>query len=295
MNFLEVASSRTIFDSLDITEETKQDYLARVPTFLGFVHRNGITRDLLLDYKKHLRSRTDLGVASKNKYLAVARISLRELYRQGVISVDLSQGVKSFEQSTKHRVYGLNDGEVEKLSQHLRQSDDSFSTLRLRAIVALLLFQGLRQIEICKLDVGDVDIINQTLLVTGKGSDDKDLIHTHPETTKALREYLKQSQVKDGPLFTSLLGQRRSERLSTRGLRMIVKNLFDSVSIEKTVHGCRHYYTTKLIQEYKSDLTTVARYTRYRSLEMLSVYNDSILSKQDLPKYYATFRTELSR
>ena len=293
MNFLEVASSRTIFDSLDVTEGTKQDYLARVPTFLGFVHRNGITRDLLLDYKKHLRSRTDLGVASKNKYLAVARISLRELYRQGVISVDLSQGVKSFEQSTKHRVYGLNDSEVEKISHHLRQSDDSFSTLRLRAIVALLLFQGLRQIEICRLDVGDVDSINQTLLVTGKGRDDKDLIHTHPETTKALTEYLKRSRVKDGPLLTSLLGQRHGERLSTRGLRMIVKNLFDTISIQKSVHGCRHYYTTKLIQEYKSDLTTVARYTRHRSLEMLSVYNDSIITKQDLPKYYATFQSKL--
>lgn len=294
MNFLEVASSRTIFDSLDITEGTKQDYLARVPTFLGFVHRNGITRDLLLDYKKHLRSRTDLGVASKNKYLAVARISLRELYRQGIISADLSQGVKSFEQSIKHRVYGLDDGEVETLSRHLRQSEDSFSTIRLRAIIALLLFQGLRQIEICRLNVGDVDIINQTLTVTGKGRDDKELINTHPETTKALTEYLKRSQVKDGALFTSLLGQRRGERISTRGLRMIVKDLFDSLSINKTVHGCRHYYTTKLIQEYKSDLTTVAKYTRHRSLEMLNVYNDSIITKSDLPKYYATFQTELS-
>ena len=99
MNFLAVASSRTIFDSLDVTEDTKQDYLARLPQFLGFASRNGITRDLLLDYKKHLRSRTDLSVSTKNKQLAVARITLRELYRQGVISADLSQGVKSFEQS----------------------------------------------------------------------------------------------------------------------------------------------------------------------------------------------------
>lgn len=44
MSFLSVASSRTIFDSLDITEDTKQDYLSRLPVFLGFVHRNSITR-----------------------------------------------------------------------------------------------------------------------------------------------------------------------------------------------------------------------------------------------------------
>lgn len=294
MNFLEVAGSRTIFDTLDISEDSKQDYLSLLPRFLGFAIRNGITRDLLLDYKKDLRSDTGLSVATKNKRLAVARITLRELFRQGHISVDLSQGVKSFEQSNKHKVYGLNDDDVKKLSNHLRGADDSFSVLRLRSLTALLLFQGLRQIEICRLDVNDVDIVNRTVLVTGKGRDDKELIHLHPETTKALKEYLKQSQVKDGPLFTSLLGQKRGERLSTRGLRMIIKNLFNSLSIERSVHGCRHYYTTKLIQEYKSDLTTVARYTRHRSLEMLSVYNDSIISKKDLPKYYSAFQTEIS-
>ena len=49
MNFLEMAGSRTIFDSLDISEDTRQDYLSRLPQFLGFVNFNGVTRDVLLD------------------------------------------------------------------------------------------------------------------------------------------------------------------------------------------------------------------------------------------------------
>lgn len=290
MSFLAVASSRTIFDSLDITEDTKQDYLSRLPVFLGFVHTNGITRDLLLDYKQYLRSRTDLSISTKNKQLAVARITLRELYRKGVISVDLSQGVKSFEQSSRHRVSGLTDGEVEKICQFLRTADSTFSIARQRAIVALLLFQGLRTIEICRLDVSDIDVVNCTLLVLGKGRDDKELIHLHPETLKALREYLKRSHIKHGAMFYSLLGKRRYERLTTRGLRFIITNLFEEIGIDSTVHGCRHWYTTRLIQEYRSDLARVAKYTRHRSLEMLSVYNDFVLAKQDLPKYYAAFK-----
>jgi len=294
MNFLAVASSRTIFDSLDVTEDTKQDYLARLPQFLGFANRNGITRNLLLDYKKHLRSRTDLSVSTKNKQLVVARITLRELYRQGAISVDLSQGVKSFEQSNRHKVNGLTDDEVERLCEYLRNADDTFSIVRLRAIVALLLFQGLRTVEICRLDVSDVDLVNSTLLIIGKGRNDKELIHLHPEATKALTAYLKRSQVKHGAAFYSLLGKRRSERLTTRGLRLIVSNLFEQLGIDRTVHGTRHWYTTRLIEEYKSDLARVAKYTRHRSLETLNVYNDSILTKVDLPKYYATFTEELS-
>lgn len=290
MNFLAVASSRTIFDSLDITEDTKQDYLSRLPTFLGFVHRNGITRDLLLDYKKELRSRTDLSISTKNKQLAVARITLRELYRQGAISVDLSQGVKSFEQSNRHKVNGLTDDEVDTLCEYLRNAYDSFSIIRLRAIISLLLFQGLRTVEICRLDVSDIDLVNSTILVAGKGRDDKELIHTHPETSKALTAYLKRSQIKHGEVFYSLLGKRRYERLTTRGLRLIVTKLFEQLGIDRTVHGCRHWYTTRLIQEYRSDLARVAKYTRHRSLETLNVYNDSILTKADLPKYYAVFK-----
>lgn len=295
MNFLAVASSRTIFDSLDITEDTKQDYLSRLPAFLGFTNRNGISRDLLLEYKKYLRSRTDLSVSTKNKQLAVARVTLRELYRKGVISVDLSRGVKSFEQSNRHKVSGLTDGEVAKICEFLRTADGTFSIIRLRAIPALLLFQGLRTVEVCRLDVRDIDIVNSTASVLGKGQDDKELIYLHPETVKALKEYLKYSPVKHGAAFYSLLGRRRYERLTTRGLRLIVTNLFEQLGVDRTVHGTRHWYTTRLIQEYRSDLARVAKYTRHRSLETLNVYNDSILTKADLPKYYAVFTAELSR
>tara|TARA_Y100000114_G_scaffold156718_1_gene184932 strand:+ start:1137 stop:2024 length:888 start_codon:yes stop_codon:yes gene_type:complete len=290
MNFLSVASSRTIFDGLDITDDTKQDYLSRLPSFLGFVSKNGIDRDLLLSYKQYLRNRTDLSVSTKNKQLAVARITLRELYRRGVISVDLSQGVRSFRQSNRHKVNGLTDNEVKKISDYLRGEYSDFSIIRLRALMALLLFQGLRSIEVCRLNVSDVDFINSTILVLGKGSEDKVIINLHPETTRALTEYLKRSRVKDGAMFYSLLGKSQNERLTTRGLRLIVTRLFEQLEIDRTVHGARHWYTTRLIQEYKSDLTTVAKYTRHRSLEMLSVYNDSVLANQDLPKYYASFK-----
>lgn len=70
---------------------------------------------------------------------------------------------------------------------------------------------------------------------------------------------------------------------------MIMQNLFKEVGIDKTLHGTRHYFTTKLIEEYKSDLTTVAHYTRHRSLETLQVYNDRIQQKKDLPRYYSVF------
>lgn len=294
-SFMTVLGSITIFDDMDIAESTKQDYLARLPAFAGFLHRNGLNRNSLLEYKKHLRDRTDLGIAAKNKYLAVARIALKELYRRGAVSIDLSLGVKSFQQSQKHRVEGLNEQEVERLCAYLRELPDDFKTMRLRALVALLLYQGLRQAEIVRLDVSDVDLASGRLYVLGKGRDDKEPIYLHPQTVKALKSYLKASKVKHGALFTSLWGQTKGKRLSTRGLRGIVKDLFAGVGIDKTVHGTRHYFTTTLVKSYKSDLLRVAKYTRHRSVEMLQVYDDQVTDMQDLINYYEAFPNSLYR
>lgn len=290
MNDIAMLSTPTIFDSLDIAESTRQDYLARLPQFLGWLRTNGITHDCLLDYKKYLRSRTDLGIASKNKYLAVARICLKELHRRGKIPYDITHNVKSFQQSQKHRVEGLNELEVQKLCDHLQQLPDSFRTTRLRALIALLLFQGLRQIEICRLDVRDVDLASKRLYVLGKGRDDKEPIYLHPQTVKALRSYLNASKVKDGALFTSLLGQTKGSRLTTRGLRLIVKKLLHEVGIEKTVHGFRHYFTTCLIQQMPGELIAVSRFTRHKSLEVLQVYNDIAASTDDFKHYTLAFK-----
>lgn len=266
-----------IFDSMDITESTKQDYLARLPRLVKFIERHEIDRDLLLCYKQSLRDDVTLGVSAKNKYLTTARIALRELYRQGRFAIDLSVGVKSFQQTSKHKVVGLNKQEVEKICKHLQTLDDSLKNARLRLIVALLLFQGLRQIEICRLDIKDIDLANERIYIVGKGHDDREPIHIHPETAKALTQYLRSSQVKYGSLFTCLNRQVTSKRLSTRGLRMIFQNLLNGLEIDRTTHGARHFYTTELIRYFKSDLSTVARFTRHNNLEMLNVYNDEIL------------------
>lgn len=284
---------RNIFDSTDIAESSKQDYLARLPRFIRFVEMHGVNRDLLLHYKQSLRDDVTLGVSANNKYLTTARIVLRELYRQGKLAFDLSVGVKSFKQDSKHKVIGLNKQEVDTICSHLQALDDSFKSTRLKVIVALLLFQGLRQIEICRLDVGDVDLTNKRIYIVGKGRIDREPIHIHPETAKVLTQYLRSSQVKHGPLLTHINRQTSGERLTTRGLRMIFQDLLKELDIHKTTHGTRHFYTTELIKHFRSDLTTVAKFTRHSNLEMLNVYNDELLSSRKVQEIRDVFSFSL--
>lgn len=279
-----------IFDFLDINENTKRDYKYRIGLFLDFIKENNLNRNSFLEYKNFLRGRIDYTVSTKNKYLAAARVFLKELNRQGVLPTDITQNIKSFSQSKKHKKDGLNSEEINKLSNILKALLESSENARLKAIISLLIFQGLRQVEITRLDIKDIDLIRKTAFIRGKGEEDKELIYLHPETIKHLKDYLKTNMVKDGPLFVSQSNNHKNKRLTTRGLRLIIKKVLNDLEIDKSVHGFRHYFTTTLIKNYKGDLLEVAQYTIYKSLEMLQVYNDNLRQKSDLPRYYRAFR-----
>jgi integrase len=283
------AKAEQIIDRLDIKDETRQDYKARIGLFMAFMGKQGLNNGTFLDFKRELASRTDLAISSKNKYLTTARIFLKELNRLGLLPTDISHNVKAFKQSKKHKQDGINDSEIKTITDKIRALPITPQTTRLKAIVALLTLQGLRQIEVIRLDVKDLDFVSKTALILGKGRDDKELINLQPETIRALQDFIKANKIKDGAVFTSQSNNRRHSRLTTRALRGIVKQTLNELGIDKTTHAFRHYFTTKLIKTYKGDLLEVAQYTRHKSLEMLQVYNDNIKREADLPRFYETF------
>ena len=284
------AKAGDVFDLLDASDTTKADYKLRIGLFLDFIKKQGANNNSFREFKRSLAERTDIAVSTKNKYLTSAKVFLRELNRQGIIPTDITQNTKGFNQDKKYKKEGLNDEEIGKLSVELGKLARTPQNARLRAIIALLALQGLRQIEVVRLDCKDIDLVNKTAFIRGKGRDDKEPIDLHPETIELLKDYIKTNKKKDGALFTSDSNRStKDHRLTTRSLRRIVKETLTELNIDKTTHGFRHYFTTTLIKSYKGDLLMVAQYTRHRGLERLQVYNDSVKKKADLPRYYGAF------
>lgn len=292
---------RTAFNWLDIDPRTKLEYQTHLADFLKFANLHGLTIDSFLEYKQHLAERSDIGVSAKNKYLVSARNYLREMHRRGIIPVDITLNVKGFSQTKKHKRVGLTEDEVERLIDWLNHDidpSDPYNT-RLKAIVALLLFQGLRQCEVSRLNIKDVDLKHGLIYIHGKGRDDKEPVFLLPQTKYALDAYLTTNEdiyefdgnmnLKDSPLFVSNSNSSQRHRLSTRGIHSIITPVIRNLGIEKTVHGFRHYFTTALIKHYEGQLLEVARYTRHKSLSMLQVYNDAIKQEADLPYLYKAF------
>jgi len=267
------ARAETIFDGLDVSETTRKDYSARVGLFLSYVQANGFNQQSYFSFKRHLQTQTRYTVSTKNKYLATARVFLKELNRRGILPIDITHNVKQFRQSKRHKKEGLTDREVQLISVKLKFLAPTLRNTRLRALFALLAFQGLRQIEVVRLDVTDIDFNRKIAYVHGKGTDDKEPVYLAPATVKALKEYLRVHKLKRGALFRSL-GNRKSERISTMTIKRDMGDLFYELGIEKTVHGFRHFYVTELLKSM--DVRDVRKFSRHRSLEMLMVYDDEV-------------------
>ncbi len=275
---------------MDVSNSTLLDYSGRLSPFADYLSVNGINDNSLLEYKRALSADRSIKISTKNKKLTIARLFLRELYRHGVIPRDITVGVKGFEQNSKHKRNGLNDDDILLIRKWISQNQQTTpKSLRLTCLLLLLTYHGLRQIEVCRLEYGDIDFTSSKLLVQGKGRDDKTPIHLNPEVTEALRAYCTAYSVSSGQLFFSISNSSYGHPLTTRGLRITVTRLFKKLGINKGLHGLRHFYVTKLVEEYPGDLFTVMAFTRHRSLEQLQVYNDAILCAKEYPRHDRIF------
>jgi len=260
-----------IFNSIDVSNTTKKEYLNRIKLFLVFTKGKEINNNSFLEYKHYLRDRNDFATATKNKYLATARVFLKELTRRGYIPVDITLNIKTFNQSKKHKIEGLKQAEIEHLVAELNKLSLTPKNTRKKAFFCLLALQGLRQIEIIRLSIRDIDLVNKTAFIKGKGMDDRELIYLAPQTVKTLKDYIKISKIRSGSLFQSL-GNRKRERLSTMTIKREMGELFKKIGVSKTVHGFRHYFITKLLENL--DVRDARKFSRHKSLEMLIVYDD---------------------
>lgn len=278
-----------VFENLDISESSRKDYKSRIWLYLDYLQEHPFNRNTFLEFKRYLAKKNDISISTKSKYLTVARVFLKELNKQGVIPADVTQNVKSFQQSKKHKRFGLNQQEVDMLLEKLEELPDIPKNSRLKALVSLLIFQGLRQIELVRLDAQDISLPRKIAMIHGKGRDDKEAIDLHPRTVKALRLYMELCKVRSGPLFVSRSNNNYGGRITTRTIRNLVKSFLKNLEIDNTAHGFRHFFTTRLIEMFSSDLLTVAKFSRHKSVETLQVYNDNISHKNNLPKYYQAF------
>ncbi len=275
-----------VFRSVDLREATARDYRYRVDVFMRHVDENGLDHNAFIEFKRSLADRMDISTATKNKFLTSARILLKELNRRGVMPVDITQNVKSFDQVRGHKRVGLDDADIEAVQKTLSFLPPTRSSLRLYSIFSLLVCNGLRLEEVVRINREDVDLDRGTAFIRGKGRNEKELIFLAPDVTAVLYQYINATGVDSGALFRSF-SDRTKARLTTRTLHRELTALLarSGVSNEKTPHGIRHYYITNLLKHM--GVHDVRKFSRHKSLDMLLVYEDELHLKEKAEKVFS--------
>lgn len=120
---------------------------------------------LFKGYQLHLQETKNIKRVSVRTYARAVRVFYRYLYFEDLIDIDINK--LQLMKANSEVILPLSDAEVKQL---LYCFDDSFLGVRDKLICILMLDCGLRRGEVVKLTNSDVDLLNSTLKINGKGS-----------------------------------------------------------------------------------------------------------------------------
>lgn len=166
--------------------------------------------------------------------------------------------------------------------------------LRDRAILAVLLYHGLRRQEVAQLRLGDLLMRDgyEHLRVLGKGGKQR-YIPLHGEAEKSIKRYLECSRTctdKSSFLFVSIRGSRSGGSLSADGIYKAVCTYTRAVGIFVQglgVHGLRVTAATNAL-EHQADVAQVQHWLGHASISTTRLYD----RRQNRPKDSPSFKIQ---
>lgn len=276
-----VIDFREVLMSAGKSENTVNTYAANAQLFIEWLEKvmgetfNG--KILEMDASEYCRYLSDVKKQSLNtikaKLTAVQKFS-EYLSGNGIMP---SIKVKQKKGTTEPEVKILEKNEVYKLLRYVRNTDNKLNI----AIVVLLLNTGIRESELCNLELSDIEITDrkgQITIRSGKGNKYRE-IPLNVDARNAITDYIENARPTDATTDKIFIGQRGA--LTRNGIYKIVSKM-GLKSIGKNVypHMLRHQCFTAMAKNPDVDLKTISSLAGHSSTELtMKFYINS--SKQE--------------
>jgi integrase/recombinase XerC len=224
--------------------------------------------------------RRGLSPRSIQRQLSAARTFFRYLLREKKVRTNPVQSV-SAPKSGKRLPENL---DADRMARLLDIPGDGPLVARDRAILELLYSSGLRLAELTGLDLGDVDLNDATVSVTGKGGKDR-ILPIGRYAREALGRWLSERRKFARGDETALFLSQRGSRLSARSVQARVLHWAKRQGIDTRVypHLFRHSFATHLL-ESSHDLRGVQELLGHANISTTQVYTH--LDFQHLAQIY---------
>jgi integrase/recombinase XerC/integrase/recombinase XerD len=241
--------------SLDVRQNSKDLYRRTLGYYLEHLGNLGytlsdMTMPHLVTYRDNLLK---AGKSSLTVCSYITAIKGFYTWTEGMrLFPNIARGLRSPKRKQQFSKLPLTHAQQEKLITHLQSSGN----LRDYAIVNLLLYTGLRTIEVIRANVDDIQDRGgkRVLWVHGKGRDSKDdFMKILDPVAEPIAAYLEQRKnlTPGAPLFVSTSTNSKGERLNTRTIRDIVKTNLRAVGIDSkafSAHSLRHTGATNILR-----------------------------------------------
>lgn len=231
----------------------------------------------IADYKTWLMEARGLHEVSVSTYLTAVRRLCQYMVDRGMLPENPARAVKGNRRPDAHTRDVLSRAEVDELISGM-PTDSRIST-RDRAIVHMMLFAGLSEIEITRADVQDLEqtLMGWYLRIQGKGHTLKDQqVPIDPPVMDAVRLYLDaRGRISpEDPLFVSHGHRSDGKRLNTRSVRSRINAHLSRAGVKRegiTPHSLTHTAALLWLGDGMS-IDDVRRRMRHGTLETTMMY-----------------------
>jgi integrase/recombinase XerC len=264
---------------------TSKSYRRDLESFYQWCTGLGIGRWRDID-SEHVRSysascyRKGLSARSIQRRLSAMRTFFRFLVREKQLKKHPVQAIRP-PKSGKRLPENL---DADRMARLLDLPGDGPIVTRDRAILELLYSSGLRLSELTGLNLGDIDVADATVRVTGKGNKER-MLPVGRLALESLRSWFKVRANLADATEQSVFVSSRGRRISTRSVQARVEYWAKRQGIDMRVypHLLRHSFATHLL-ESSHDLRGVQELLGHANIATTQVYTH--LDFQHLAQIY---------
>lgn len=264
--------------SLDVSDDTKYCYVSSVKYFLNWLVKNNIervNRQVVLDYKRYLKN-TYTSASTINQYLCGVRVLFQYLETMGIPNV--MSTIKSVKQNRNHKKLPLTKQQALQIQNNIDRS--TLKGKRDYAIYQLCLRNGLREVELMRANIEDLDVRDNEhiLYIQGKFQNEKNTFIVLCSTVmSAINDYLvaRGAYKVSDPLFIGLATNKPNTRLTTRSIRRILTKLLvdnDCKNTRVTPHSLRHTSISSLTRASGNDVLQAQIFARHSDINTTTIY-----------------------
>ena len=268
-----------------LSTHTISNYRRDLLSVLNYCESVGVSDWQALD-AQHIRSwvarrhRQGLGGRSLSRALSALRSFLNFLVRENHLKNNVAKGIRAPKAPRK-----LPEPlDADEMGQLLKVSDEEPLTIRDMAMLELMYSSGLRLAELVSLNLGDVDLADGSVPVTGKGGKSR-IVPVGRQARKALQHWLQirsaMANEDEMALFVSKQGKRITPRAIQQRFRLWgIKQGLDS---RVHPHKLRHAFASHLL-ESSGDLRAVQELLGHADISTTQIYTH--LDFQHLAEVY---------